>query len=279
MKNKSKLTRLTAISIIIGCLCYTSAFAIDCPAIPKQTNNDWDVEVQAAVAKIGSIKGGDIQAHVKNTTQDLFAKLPNADKVYLEQMMFATWCSGVRDDKTLTEAARTQMVKKYKGGVLEANVTHASKSKKTAIKEHVNEETSKKENNTIGSIVTNNQSGGSNTIINQAPKPELRQLTSDEEPVQNRDGTFTYLYDFEWTAQFPNVWRVTACGDGVKDTTILPPPTGHAGLRGSCAFADLRNPLGRYTVQITTTKRTKLVLKHGLPDDEFPKAGDRIKSY
>ena len=66
--------------------------AIDCPKIPEQTNKEWDVEVKAAVGKIGPVKGAELETRTKKATLDLMGKLPQADKVYLEQMMYATYC-------------------------------------------------------------------------------------------------------------------------------------------------------------------------------------------
>ena len=70
-----------------------SAFALDCPKAPQQLSKDSEVKVRASVLKIGPVKGGDLQTEAKKVTQDLLSKLPNADKVYLEQMMFAAYCS------------------------------------------------------------------------------------------------------------------------------------------------------------------------------------------
>lgn len=87
--------------------------AIDCPKMPEQTNKEWDVEVKAAVAKIGPVKGAELETRTRNATRDLMGKLPQADKVYLEQMMYATYCSALRDDKTLTESERARMIRAY----------------------------------------------------------------------------------------------------------------------------------------------------------------------
>ncbi|MEO5863579.1 MAG: hypothetical protein ABIQ79_00875 [Nitrospiraceae bacterium] len=59
------------------------ALALDCPKVPEQTIKDLEVEVNAAVAKIGPVSGGELKTKAKNATQDILGKLPNADKVYL----------------------------------------------------------------------------------------------------------------------------------------------------------------------------------------------------
>jgi hypothetical protein len=93
------------------------ALAIVCPPQPEQSIRDWEVEVNAAVAKIGPVSGGELKTKTKNATQDMLGKLPNADRVYLEQMLLATYCSALRDDKALSESQKTQRLNEYIGEV------------------------------------------------------------------------------------------------------------------------------------------------------------------
>ena len=93
------------------------ALALECPKVPEQTIKDWEVEVNAAVAKIGPVSGGELKTKTKNATQDILGKLPNADRVYLEQMLFATYCSALRDDKVLLESQKAQRLNEYIGEV------------------------------------------------------------------------------------------------------------------------------------------------------------------
>src|SRR4030042_466062 len=88
-------------------------FALDCPKMPEQANKDWEVEVNAAIAKLGPIKGGELEVNVRNTTNDLLAKLPDAAWVYLEQMMLSAYCSSLRDDRTIKEPEKRKLRKKY----------------------------------------------------------------------------------------------------------------------------------------------------------------------
>lgn len=130
--------------------------------------------------------------------------------------------------------------------------------------------------NTIGQI-------GSNTVVNQAPVPKLIQLQPSEgvtpQPVQEENGLYKYTYLFEWTAQFPDTWRIVACGNGVQDIKIIAPVTGHAGVRGACAFADLRNPIGKYYVQVFSSQKTALQIQSGVPDNQLPLAGERLGRF
>lgn len=87
--------------------------ALDCPSIPQQTQKDLQVEVRAAVDRIGSAQGAELEKLTRNTTRDLLGKLPQADRVYLEQMMYATYCSALRDDPALTESQKSARIRAY----------------------------------------------------------------------------------------------------------------------------------------------------------------------
>ncbi len=87
--------------------------ALECPKLPEQAGKDWEVEVRAAVGKIGPAKGTELQTLTRNATRDLMGKLPKADKVYLEQMMYATYCSGLRDDSTLSDSQKSARIRAY----------------------------------------------------------------------------------------------------------------------------------------------------------------------
>ncbi|MBI3350215.1 MAG: hypothetical protein HY020_23760 [Burkholderiales bacterium] len=91
-----------------------AAQAMDCPDPPKQQQRDWDAQIRAEVGRIGPVKGAELEAKVKNVTQDLLVKLPNADKLYLEQMMFSAYCSALRDDASMAESAKAKQILDYR---------------------------------------------------------------------------------------------------------------------------------------------------------------------
>jgi hypothetical protein len=90
------------------------AHALDCPDPPKQTQKDWDSAIKAGVGRIGPVKGAELEARVKTTTQDLLGKLPGADKLYLEQMMFSAYCTALRDDHFMPEADKARQIFEYR---------------------------------------------------------------------------------------------------------------------------------------------------------------------
>ena len=96
------------------------ALALECPKAPEQIQKDLDVDVNVAVAKIGPVSGGELKTKTRSAAQDLIGKLPNADKVYLEHMMLATYCSALRDDKSLSEIQKSERIKDYNAEVRKA---------------------------------------------------------------------------------------------------------------------------------------------------------------
>jgi hypothetical protein len=108
--------RLSAVLLLAlaPLLVVESASALDCPESPAQTNKDWDATVRTEVAKIGVVKGAELGLRVRSTTQDLLGRLPGAYKVYLEQMMFAAYCTALRDDKEMTDGAKAKQILDYR---------------------------------------------------------------------------------------------------------------------------------------------------------------------
>jgi hypothetical protein len=115
-----------------------NSFALDCPKAPEQINKDWEIEVNAAVVRIGPAKGAELKTKTKNATNDLLGKLPDAGKIYLEQMMFSAYCSALRDDKTIKEAEKANLLKDYRNQVMKTlaqKTKPASQQKRTIVKD------------------------------------------------------------------------------------------------------------------------------------------------
>ena len=111
--------------VYIACLAPVVALALTCPEMPEQTKRDWNVEVQAAVGRIGTVKAGELESRVRTMTQDLLGKLPDASRVYLEQMLFAAYCSALREDKQLTESEKARLIADYTREVRKALASQA----------------------------------------------------------------------------------------------------------------------------------------------------------
>jgi uncharacterized protein len=102
-------------ALLLGALAVASpSWSLDCPEPPRQAQKDWDVQVRAEVGRVGPVRGAELQTRVKSVTNDLLAKLPGADRLYLEQMMFAAYCSALREDRSLSESDKARQVLDYR---------------------------------------------------------------------------------------------------------------------------------------------------------------------
>jgi len=119
--------RLAHLSVL-GLLLPGAALAFVCPPQPQQVAREWQAKVEASVGRIGPITGGNFDAQANAAAKDLFEKLPNADKVYLEQMMFAAYCSSLRDDRVLSEAEKREALVRYSTTMRQALVSAAATS-------------------------------------------------------------------------------------------------------------------------------------------------------
>jgi len=111
---------------------YGNSHSLDCPKAPEQISKNWETEVNASIARIGPVKGGDLKTATKKVTQDLLGKLPDAGRIYLEQMMFSAYCSALRDDKTISESEKAQRLRVYINEVRNTIAQQPTKTHKPA---------------------------------------------------------------------------------------------------------------------------------------------------
>jgi len=81
--------------------------------------------------------------------------------------------------------------------------------------------------------------------------------------IQMQDGGYEYHYKVRWSATFPHVWQLWACGDSIKSIDVYPAALlDGRGTRDNCAFFNLRNPVGEYTIKVFTDKETHISLEN-----------------
>lgn len=125
--------KFLVVSLFSLVLSSSNCFSLECPKMPEQTNKDWDLGIGIAIGRIGPAKGTELKTRTKAATKDLLGKLPEADRLYLEQMMYATYCSGLKADKTLTETEKTKRIGLYNETVRKA---FSNSQNKVNVKEH-----------------------------------------------------------------------------------------------------------------------------------------------
>jgi ankyrin repeat protein len=109
-----------------------AATALDCPAMPQQASRDAEVEVRVGVRLLGNAAGRELEGRTRQLTTDMLGRLPGADRVYLEQMLFASYCSALRDNTALTEAEREKRVLTYRNEMRRTLATGHEAARKTA---------------------------------------------------------------------------------------------------------------------------------------------------
>jgi hypothetical protein len=110
------MIRLFAI-FLVWMLTVGSSVAQTCPSQPKEVETDWVTETKTSIGKVGPLVGGDVKANVKSVTQDLLQKIPERGRLYMEQMMFASFCSAIASDAALTGAKKAKLIQEYRAAV------------------------------------------------------------------------------------------------------------------------------------------------------------------
>jgi hypothetical protein len=83
-----------------------------CPPMPDkitQVNRDVRSEVDADIGSLGKLKTGHVGVKTDVVAKNLFEKYPNTDRVVVVEMMAATYCSMIRDSKTLKESEKLSL--------------------------------------------------------------------------------------------------------------------------------------------------------------------------
>ena len=84
---------------------------LSCPTMPDitQVNHDVRSEVQVGVGSLGKLKAGEVGVKTDVVAKNLFDKYPNTDRIAVVQMMAATYCSMIRDSKTMKDSEKLRL--------------------------------------------------------------------------------------------------------------------------------------------------------------------------
>ena len=120
---------LVSVFLMVSVFLYrTNSFAVDCPEMPDQINKAWEADVEAAVVKIGSVRGDELRSRTNAAALALLGKLPNDAKAYLEQMMLSSYCTILLNEKTMMESEKIKLMEEY---ITEVRRAIAGSSKNT----------------------------------------------------------------------------------------------------------------------------------------------------
>ena len=110
--------------------------------------------------------------------------------------------------------------------------------------------------NSPGSIVTPNQNGDANTVINQASKPEVN-LLHISDPSLNADGTFTTIGLIDVPNPYTGSLKLVATGANVISLNVTPPDQGPLILNSDSGpdwkSQEIPTPHGQYKMTIISS--------------------------
>lgn len=90
--------------------------AITCPEMPDkitQVNRDVRSDIQANVGALGKLKAGEVTVKTDVIAKNLFDKYPNVDRILVAQMMAATYCSLIRESKSMSDVEKQERWEKF----------------------------------------------------------------------------------------------------------------------------------------------------------------------
>src|SRR5262249_1259921 len=94
----------------------SSQAQIPCPAMPDkitQVNRDVRSDVQVGIGSLGKLKAGELGIKTDVVAKNIFDKYPNTDRIVVVQMMVATYCPMIRDDKALKDAEKRRLYSEF----------------------------------------------------------------------------------------------------------------------------------------------------------------------
>jgi hypothetical protein len=89
-----------------------SSAQIVCPEMPDkitQVNHDVHSDVKAEVGSLGKLKAGQLGVQTDVVAKNLFNTYPDIDRLVIAEMMAATYCTMIRDDKTLKDTEKRRL--------------------------------------------------------------------------------------------------------------------------------------------------------------------------
>ena len=160
-----------------------NAIALDCPKMPEQANKNWSPEVDAAVFKVGFVKGIELVARIHSTTTDLLKSLPDANVVYLQQMMYSSYCSAVKDNKSISDTEKASLIKTYNTEVSETINHQKSAPKSTSTEQKKSKSSDKNAQGLTGIEISGNKFERNGTAIEMPESTKAK--INDNQFIEN----------------------------------------------------------------------------------------------
>ncbi len=144
-----------------------SIATITCPLMPTSVtdvNRDIKSDINASAASLWKVKAGEVSTKTEITAKNLFEKYPNIDKLITLQTMAATYCTMLRDTKTVSEKEKLDRWERFQEKVLSLQSSP----------------TQEKQPQAKPNSVTLTQTNKDSTKRAPTPKPVEKQFDSDK---------------------------------------------------------------------------------------------------
>ena len=218
---------------LLFCLYLISNIAhakIECPTQPVQISSNSKILVESSMGQIKAIKLPNLKVALNNIKNDLIEKLPNADKVFINQMIFSAYCSSIRDDKFTSNIEKSKKIMDFYNSI---NTIKGIPTTKLNIKET---KQFSKDNSIHNNIISYNQSGGliaQNISIGDLPKiltdKEKQDLLNKLIKIQNTKITYAIgnKKSLDYAKQIrdfliQNGYIISEMNQGIIHETLIP---------------------------------------------------------
>lgn len=100
--------------------------AIKCQEQPQQISLDILIDAKGQIGALGALSGASLEGKVSAISNNLMSKYPNADRLYLAQMMMATYCETLKTTR-LTDEQILERINSLNSQVLQLFTAPVSK--------------------------------------------------------------------------------------------------------------------------------------------------------
>ncbi len=100
---------------------------IRCPDQPQQLSRDILIDAKGQIGALGALSGASLEGKVSAISNNLMSKYPNADRLYLSQMMMSTYCETLKSTTSLTDVQKLDRINALNAQVMQLFTAPAPK--------------------------------------------------------------------------------------------------------------------------------------------------------
>jgi hypothetical protein len=86
---------------------------ISCPAMPTEVNRDIRNNFEASLGRILGLKAAELRNETSIVARQLLARVPNADRVYVAQMMASVFCQNLANSNHVSQVEKLDRISEF----------------------------------------------------------------------------------------------------------------------------------------------------------------------